>query len=267
MTQFVSVDGARIAYDVAGVGPDIVLLHAGVTDRGMWDEVVPLLATDHRVIRYDMRGFGETIEDEATEFAVTSDLVGVMDAAAVDSSVVVGVSMGGGTALDACLTHPERISAAVVVNPGISGFEPDFDDWAVERFKKMNPLWDAGDMEGVARLETEVWLSGPHRTLDDMPTEMVERMGGWLLEAYTKEPWERQQRLDPPSAERLGEISVPVLAVFGELDLPSMAVAVDLVADNVPGSKKKVMEGVAHLSPWEDPDGFVTILQEFLQEL
>jgi pimeloyl-ACP methyl ester carboxylesterase len=267
MTHFASVDGARIAYDEEGDGPPIVLVHAGVTARGMWDDVVPLLATDHRVIRYDLRGFGETVEDEELPFMLSTDLIGVMDAAGVDTAIAVGVSMGGGAVLDACLTNPDRIRAAVAVNPGIAGFEADDGDWAIERFKAMRPAWDAGDFDEVARLEAEIWFSGPHRSLADMPQDMRDRMHQWLLTSYTKEPWSRQQDLDPPTGERLGEITVPTLAILGELDLPSLAAVVDHIAEQVPGAQKAVMPATAHLSPWEDPDGFVAILREFLAGL
>ena len=150
------------------------------------------------------------------------------------------------------------------VNPGIAGAEADDGEWAIERFTAMKPAWDAGDFDEVARLETEVWLAGPHRSLDAMPPDRVDRMREWLLTSYAKEPWERQRDLDPATADRLGEITTPTLAVLGELDLPSLHAIVDLVVERVPGARRAVMSGTAHLSPWEDPNGFVTIVREFL---
>lgn len=265
MTSFAAVNGARIAYDDGGSGPAIVLIHAGVTTRGMWDDVVPLLATDHRVIRYDLRGFGETVEDpDAGEWRMDTDLIGVMDAAGVDSASVVGVSMGGGAALDAALTHPDRVEAVIAVNPGLGGFRADDGEWAITRFKQMKPFWDDGRKDEVARLEMEIWFAGPSRSLDDMPADRVERMRAWLLDAYEKEPWDRQQDLDPPASGRLDQITVPVLAVLGELDLPSLAAAVDHIVTSVPGASRAVMAGTAHLSPWEDPEGFVEIVRGFV---
>jgi pimeloyl-ACP methyl ester carboxylesterase len=267
MTEYATVDGARIAYDTAGTGPAVVLIHAGVAARGMWDEVVPLLATDHRVVTYDLRGFGETVEaTDAGEWSMAGDLIGVMDAAGVDRAVIVGVSMGGGAALDAALTHPERVTAVVAVNPGLGGFESPDGEWALHRFKQMKPAWDAGDLETVARLEMEIWFAGEHRSLDDMPQPMVDRMRRWVLTSYEKEPWERQVDLDPPAAGRLAEIAVPILAVLGELDLPSLHATVDHIAA-APTATKVVMPGTAHLSPWEKPVEFVDILRGFLQQV
>ena len=175
--------------------------------------------------------------------------------------------------------EPQRVQATVEHDPDFGtdryasvradfgGFEADDGEWATERFALMRTAWEQGDFETVAGLEMQIWLSGPHRTLVSMRPEMVERMRGWLLDSYTKEPRRRQQELDPPTATRLGEITVPLLAVLGELDLPSLAATVDHLAASVPGARKVVMPGTAHLSPWEDPAGFVVVLRDFLDGL
>ncbi len=54
------VNGAYLYYEVAGEGPALVLVHARVADSRMWDPQVATFAPQHRVIRYDMRGFGRS---------------------------------------------------------------------------------------------------------------------------------------------------------------------------------------------------------------
>ena len=73
----VEVPGARLSYDVAGEpsAPAIVFVHAGVATRAMWDPQFDDLARDHRVIRYDTRGYGESPGD-AVEFSDRNDLIG-----------------------------------------------------------------------------------------------------------------------------------------------------------------------------------------------
>jgi pimeloyl-ACP methyl ester carboxylesterase len=264
MPQFASVNGARLAYDIAGEGPDIVLIHAGVTSRGMWDGVMPLLSTTNRVLRYDMRGFGESMEDEELPWAAHSDLIGVMDAAGIEQAHVAGVSMGGGAALDTALMAPDRVASVIAVNPGLGGFEQDPDPWAVPLWKEMYALWDAGDKAAVARNDMQIWLAGPHRKLDDMRGDMIGRMQQWLLTAYEKEPFEREEKLDPATNERLSEIQQPVLAVLGGLDISTMEAVIDRIATAAPHSRKVVMPDTAHLSPWEQPEEFVRIVREFL---
>ena len=58
MTDFLETNGARLAHDVGGSGEAVVLIHAGVANRSMWDDQVAALEDAYRVIRYDTRGFG-----------------------------------------------------------------------------------------------------------------------------------------------------------------------------------------------------------------
>ena len=75
MTDYLETNGARIAYDVAGSGEPVLLVHAGVANRSMWDDQVEALRDAYRVIRHDTRGFGET-ETEAVPFSNRADIGG-----------------------------------------------------------------------------------------------------------------------------------------------------------------------------------------------
>src|SRR5215210_3996077 len=104
------VDGAQIAYDVAGSGPPVLLLHAGIGDRRMWDAQVPAFAEHFTVIRFDARGFGETRKPNAP-FAPYADAIALLDHLAISRAHFVGVSMGSQTAIEAAIAAPERVSA------------------------------------------------------------------------------------------------------------------------------------------------------------
>ena len=121
-TQFAEGDGVRLAYDVTGDGAPLVLLHAGIVDRRMWDDVVPLLAGSHRVVRYDARGFGESSRPPDGVFARWDDLFAVIDAAGVRRAHLVGVSQGAETALDAALIAPERVDHLLLCGAGLRGW-------------------------------------------------------------------------------------------------------------------------------------------------
>jgi len=264
MSQFAEIDGARIAYETTGTGSDVVLIHAGVTDRHMWDEVVPLLGPDHRITSYDMRGFGESVAEPGFDWAPRRDLMAVMDAATIERAVVVGVSMGGGAAINATLEHPDRFNALVVVNPGLGGFDPRGDEWERALEDRIETAFEAERWDEAAELEIELWLAGPNRRVEDLEATTIERIREWLLTSYRKSPeWSRAVRMDPPAADRLREISIPTLAVLGELDVAGMAGVVDHIVAAVPGASKVLMP-TAHLTPLEDPEGFVRLLRTFL---
>ena len=112
---FLEHDGARIHYEVAGPddAPAILFLHAGVATSAMWDPQFRDLSRDHRVVRYDLRGFGRT-ESQDVPFSNRSDAIAVLDAAGVDRATLVGASRGGTIALDTAVEFPERVNWALV---------------------------------------------------------------------------------------------------------------------------------------------------------
>ncbi len=78
-TGFLEVPGASLYYECAGQGYPLVLIHAGIADSRMWDEQVAAFAPRYRVIRYDVRGFGQT-RLGAGSFANYEDVAALLDA-------------------------------------------------------------------------------------------------------------------------------------------------------------------------------------------
>ena len=72
--------------------------------------------------------------------------------------------------------------------------------------------------------------------------------------------------MDPPAAQRLGEISAPTLVVVGELDVRSVLRNADLLATEIPNARKAVVHDAAHLPNMEHPEEFNRIVKEFLLE-
>src|SRR5512146_922025 len=114
------VNGVDLAYDDSGRGQPLVLLHEGIADRTMWDDVTPMLAERFRVIACDLRGFGETPLPDGP-FVYAADVVGLIEALGVERAHVVGASLGGHVALDLALARPELVDRLVLVGAGIDG--------------------------------------------------------------------------------------------------------------------------------------------------
>src|SRR5258708_15006184 len=124
-TVWIDAPGARLAAEDEGnpADPTILLVHSAVVNRRSWDGVVPgLLDAGYRVIRYDMRGFGESTSKDV-EFRGHEDALAVLAHFGVAHSAVVGNSMGAHFALDAVLAAPERFVAYVWVGGGMSGYD------------------------------------------------------------------------------------------------------------------------------------------------
>src|SRR4029079_1749415 len=118
------VNGVDMAYSIAGDGAPLVLLHAGIADRTMWEDVMPMLADRFRVIACDLRGFGETPLPDGP-FVHAADVAAMLDELGIGRVHVIGVSMGGHVALDLVLARPDLVDRLVLVGAGVDGRDPD----------------------------------------------------------------------------------------------------------------------------------------------
>src|SRR5919112_2832522 len=193
-----AVNGAQIAYDVAGSGPPVLLLHAGIGDRRMWDAQVPSFAEHFTVIRFDARGFGETRKPDAP-FAPYADAIALLDHLNISRAHVVGVSMGSQTAIEAAIAAPERVSALVAVaartgTPVSSTLRAGWD--------RVNELYEAGDIPGAVEYELRMWVDGPDRQPHKVDPEVRERVREMNAALFARDDVDGEEiPLNPPAAE------------------------------------------------------------------
>src|SRR5215468_5642792 len=109
------VRGRRIGYHDRGSGPAVVLLHPFPFDRLIWAGIADALAARFRVIAVDARGFGESPLDERYAIAdLADDLAALLAALDVPQAALVGMSMGGYTALAFAARHAARLGALIL---------------------------------------------------------------------------------------------------------------------------------------------------------
>jgi pimeloyl-ACP methyl ester carboxylesterase len=101
-------DGARLHFEIAGEGPVVTLIHPGLWDMRTWDREFERFAdAGYRVLRYDVRGYGESSRPEpGATYSHVRDLDELLEAAEVTQTALVGCSMGGGIAIDFALGRP-----------------------------------------------------------------------------------------------------------------------------------------------------------------
>jgi 3-oxoadipate enol-lactonase len=254
------VNGARLFYEVAGTGPAIVLLHAGIADRRMWDGQFAELARRFRVIRYDARGYGRS-DMPAGPFARHEDLCGLLRVLGVERASLVGLSMGGGTAIDFTLAHPEMVEALIPVAPGLSGYQ--YSASMKRADEEEEAAFERGDMEAVFEINLRTWVDGPARSPDAVDPAVREKVRQMQRDASTSTDGQ-PQRLDPPAIARLGEIGVPTLVIVGDADMPDMLAIADLLATGIAGARKVILPGVAHMVNMERPAEFNRLVLDFL---
>lgn len=260
---------AKIAAEEHGSGaPDVLLVHAGVTDQRSWQHLVDRLANDHRCLTYDTRGYGRTTYEPEVGWSYVGDAIAVLDAYDVGAGVVVGCSNGGRTAVDLTLARPDRVHALVLIGPAISG-APEVDvEPAVKPLETALVAADeAGDLDEVNRLEARIWLDGPlvpEGRVRGAARELFLEMNARALAA--PDPGERAQ-VDSPAWDRLGEIDVPTLLLVGEHDLLEIREGCAHAADAIPGARLVELPGVAHLPHLENDERTLAEIAAFVESL
>ncbi|MEJ2871335.1 alpha/beta fold hydrolase [Actinomycetospora sp. OC33-EN08] len=106
----VELGGAPTRVVDEGVGPVVVLVHATPFDLDYWAELARTLSSDHRVVRYDLRGHGSAAAAPVPDTCrLAADLVELLDLLDVASAHVVGHSLGATIAQRVTLDHPDRV--------------------------------------------------------------------------------------------------------------------------------------------------------------
>jgi pimeloyl-ACP methyl ester carboxylesterase len=259
-----TVNGVDLAYDETGDGPALVLLHAGIADRRMWDDVLPALSDRRRVVRLDFRGFGDTPLPDGP-FVYAADVLALLEALGVERADVVGVSMGGHVALDLALEHPETVDRLVLVGSGIDGWEHD--EGLVEAWEEEGAAFERGDLDEAAWVNVRTWLDGPARGPDAVDPALRRKVFEMQRLAIDHEnPNATGGWLTPSRRERLGDLRATTLVLVGEHDQPDFGRIARFLADEISGARFEELPGVAHLPPMEDPDGFAGTVLAFLDE-
>lgn len=267
--NYVEIDGKRLAYEVAGEGEVLVLAHAGFLDRHMWDDQWHDFSQKYRVIRYDMRGYGDS---DALNGPTSrrAELYALLTHLGVESAYLVGCSMGGETMLDFTLEHPSMVKALVTVNSAPSGFE-----WQGEPPDDVLALIDAtqkGDLARVAELQLHIWIDGPHRQPDEVTPDVRQRALAMTQTPVQRMTWatvdmQPANPLVPPAMAQLHKVHVPTLVVVGALDDGEILRAGDILATEIAGAQKAVIANAAHIPSMEQPAEFNQLVLEFLDKI
>jgi pimeloyl-ACP methyl ester carboxylesterase len=263
----VDIGNGQLYYEIDGSGPTVVLLHGGMLDLRMWDSQVKPLTQHFRVLRYDARGHGRSdpIEGEHSHY---DDLFRLMNTLEIEKAAIVGLSLGGRTAIDFALEHPDRVSALVPVAPGLSGWKFGRDPVLVKHWQGMQEAAQDGEFSDADYVEwfQKSWTDGPKRKPDEVPADVREKVRMMAL-ATAEKPRQSGEYVEANAVNRLNEIRAPTLAIVGDLDMQDIIDIAKLVETEVENAQMVTIPGVAHMVNMEAPDEFNRRLLVFLKNL
>ena len=224
-----------------------------------------MVTQQYKTVRYDMRSCGKSAV--ATEpFSLLDDLHGLLNFLNIEKTYLLGLSMGGGLAIDYTLAHPERVDALIAVASGVSGSQ--MPQSLIQQIDEVDAALDNGDVELAVERENHIWTDGPHRTSEQVDSSVRKRVhemnrNNYRLQANMPETI----KVERPALPRLVEIHVPTLIIVGNEDVEHVQHTAKVLEEGIPGSKKVIIPETAHHLHMEKPEEFNQVVLDFLQSL
>jgi len=261
-TGVAEVNGTRLYYEVAGSGHPLVLIHGMSLDTRMWDAQFEPFAHHYQVVRYDARGFGKSALPTGGSYAHTDDLKALLEYLEIAHAFILGLSMGGGIAIDFALAHPEATDALLPVDSRLTGWQPAPEFAAFLRAVRLRAK------EAGIEAARAVWLSSPAFMPALANPEVAPRLAQ-IIGDYSGWHWLNDnplRALAPPAVQRLDTLRVPTLIIMGERDFPDCHAIADTLHQRIPKAQKVVIPRVRHMSNMEAPERFNALVLGFLAE-
>jgi pimeloyl-ACP methyl ester carboxylesterase len=260
----VQANGIEMNYDLAGEGECVVLIHGFSDNMNMWFGQVGEFSQKHRVLTYDVRGFGETERADAVYSMelFADDLRELMRALGIERACVLGYSMGGRIALEFALKYPEMTTGIIFANSGIGDApKPDM----VERRKMMAGVLEQGDINMIAEIMTVASFSPDFGQRDpDMFAKYKEIKLQNDPADYLKVMQVLVDALDNPPD--LAQLTCPTLIIAGDQDGLMEPEAVDHMKSAI-ADAEAVMLPTGHAAAIEMPEEFNKAVTDFLARL
>ncbi|MFL5954713.1 MAG: alpha/beta fold hydrolase [Gaiellaceae bacterium] len=249
----------KIAWEERGSGRPLLLIQGLGYARWSWEPVVPRLAERYWVLFFDNRGIGESDKPAGpyTAREMADDALQVLDEAGVERAHVLGASLGGMIAQELAVAAPDRVEKLILccTTPGGAATVP-MPEVTVKLFAE------------AATLPPEVALRRfvENALASDASAELVQE----LYERRVANPldpagWQAQAAAGLGFAGVDAAIAAPTLLVTGTEDNVVDPRNSDVLAERIAGAELERLDGAGHLFFWEQPDRFVTIVEDFLE--
>jgi 3-oxoadipate enol-lactonase len=249
--SFVEVDGSRLYYEECGTGPKaVILLHDGVVNSAVWDDVWPALCKRFHVIRYDRRGYGHSPATKKPYYEA-DDVAAIIRDRKVSQAALVGSSHGGNIALSVALQYPEQISDLVLVGPEAEGFPYS------EHFIMAQMEFQGAKDPTEVRVKSTYFIAPGN----EAAREHLRK----LLNASPQDHTHNDMPLpEKPVLPYVRDLRMPTLIITGSADIADNQAVSGALVMSIPGAARVVVPETGHLLYLEKPDLFSSIVIGFL---
>jgi pimeloyl-ACP methyl ester carboxylesterase len=258
--QWIECNGVALRYAVSGTGPKtLVLVHELAGSLNSWDDLVPLLPGDMRVLRFDMRGAGlsEKVPGRLTLDDVSEDMRALLDALDLRGpAIVAGAALGGAVAAHFACRFPERVARLILIGPAL-GVPP-------ERHAAALAIADRLEREGMRAIAGDVFPKAFPEALWRSEAEKQKAQARWLGADPQGYAAAYRMLVEAKVRERLDAIRCPVLALAGRHDPFGTPEIVEAATRTIPDVRFAVVEG-GHFMSVQNPERVAEAIRFFLQ--
>jgi 3-oxoadipate enol-lactonase len=257
----IDVNGEQFAWRESGDGPVLILLHGLGGSRLSWEPQLEGLADRHRVIAWDMPGYGASrpLEAEVTFTALADSVIAFLDTLGAGEVHLGGISFGGMIAQYVAARHPRRVLSLALLSTspmfGLDGTKPD--EWRAARLAPLDAGREPVDFAGdVLRA-----IAGPHISAAAMEEQRaaMARVTGRALRASI------DCLVTHDSTALLPAITAPTVCMVGDLDQETPAAYGFALADLIPNARLAVIPMAGHLLNVEAPEAVNQLLDELME--
>jgi pimeloyl-ACP methyl ester carboxylesterase len=249
-----------VAYERAGEGPPVVLLHGGASDSREWRRQIDGLADEFTVVAWDAPGCGRSADPpEAFNFADYADcLAGLLDSLRLGRSHVVGLSFGGGLALELFRRH-RRIPRTLVLASAYAGWSGSLPAADVEqRLEQVEHDAALPPQELIAR-----WLPGLFT--ESAPPDAVAELVAIMSDVHPAGMRTMARAFAHADLrDVLAAVDVPTLLLYGGQDVRAPAAVAQQMTAAIRGARLVTIPDVGHQCNMEAPERFTDELRQFL---
>jgi 3-oxoadipate enol-lactonase len=250
-----------IAYELTGVGGDVVLVPGLGNRRSVWMDLLACLSPEFRVLTYDLRGYGgEAPNDEFTIKQLAEDLLALLDSLGTETTHVVGHSQGGFIALELALARPELVSSLVL---GASASYTD--NYGRHLLRTWRQLLDSESIDAFYN-ELFLWNYSPG-FFNDRPREL-KVLKSWAGRGdFDANTYLRHNRAceTHDTRDRLGKIACPTLLLGGAQDIVMGLRHNLLLQQLIPGAELVTLPNAAHQLFAENPEEAYPLVLDFIR--
>jgi pimeloyl-ACP methyl ester carboxylesterase len=243
---FLKHNKGDIYYSIVGEGEPIVFIHGFGLDSRMWKPQVQQLSTNHKVITYDLRGFGKSSLPE-NKYSHVDDLRALLQHLQISNTKLVGHSFGGEIAIQFILKYLDIVKRLVLISSSLSGYSFENSTW--------EELRELGRKDNLSEIRSQMLN---HKMVQELnENSEAKELVATMLREYSC--WhflnkDLREEVDSNSINRLRDINIPVNIIVGGGDSEAQKEIAQLMDSKIPKSTLTVIENAGHMVNLQKPE-------------